>query len=295
MRPSPSESATLFKIGTKKKGNDGNMYIITKTKSGVKRWTKYKGSVNTNNTFVLSAIKNFYDNTRKKWNIRCRRNNSDLEVLSLHINSKELMIEFKNKIFTKTKKLIKLSNLGIHISNGDSNIFLEIGHKDKTYNYFIEIDATKLKNTDILLNILSKYDKKKHYKHGMVDGMQQDSLDKTKGHHYGNLCLMTVKRIKKCKLGEKYYIVHGQLWNSDYTGKYSIKVIEYTGDWFDDLYVPFKYVGKGKNDFMVINCVSKFDNFCSTGSGQDPVHFITKWNPKFKIPSTLPKAKLFKC
>jgi hypothetical protein len=41
-RPSPAESATLFEIGTIKKGNDGNMWIITETKSGVKRWSKVK-------------------------------------------------------------------------------------------------------------------------------------------------------------------------------------------------------------------------------------------------------------
>lgn len=45
-RPSPSESATLFNIGYKKKGNDGNMYVIIK--SGMtKRWKKIQtgGSV----------------------------------------------------------------------------------------------------------------------------------------------------------------------------------------------------------------------------------------------------------
>ena len=36
-RPSPSESATQFKEGTKKKGNDGNMYIISVNKNGVKK------------------------------------------------------------------------------------------------------------------------------------------------------------------------------------------------------------------------------------------------------------------
>ena len=41
-RPSPSESATKFKVGTKKKGNDGNMWIIVKNKNGVKRWSKIK-------------------------------------------------------------------------------------------------------------------------------------------------------------------------------------------------------------------------------------------------------------
>ena len=39
-RPSPSESATEFKEGTKKKGNDGNMYIIAVDKNGVKRWKR---------------------------------------------------------------------------------------------------------------------------------------------------------------------------------------------------------------------------------------------------------------
>ena len=41
-RPSPSESATKFKVGRKKKGNDGNMWIIVENKNGVKRWSKSK-------------------------------------------------------------------------------------------------------------------------------------------------------------------------------------------------------------------------------------------------------------
>ena len=39
-RPSPSESATLFKVNTKKKGNDGKMYVVVVNKNGVKRWKK---------------------------------------------------------------------------------------------------------------------------------------------------------------------------------------------------------------------------------------------------------------
>ena len=39
-RPSPSESATLYKIGQKKKGNDGNLYVVIETKNKVKRWKK---------------------------------------------------------------------------------------------------------------------------------------------------------------------------------------------------------------------------------------------------------------
>ena len=40
MRPSPAESATLFPIGTKKVGNDGNVWIIKKNINGTHRWAK---------------------------------------------------------------------------------------------------------------------------------------------------------------------------------------------------------------------------------------------------------------
>ena len=40
MRKGPEESATLFSVGIKKKGNDGNMWMIVKNKNGVKRWQK---------------------------------------------------------------------------------------------------------------------------------------------------------------------------------------------------------------------------------------------------------------
>ncbi len=39
-RKSPTESATLFTLGTIMKGNDGNMWIITETKTNIKRWKK---------------------------------------------------------------------------------------------------------------------------------------------------------------------------------------------------------------------------------------------------------------
>ena len=41
-RPSPTESATLYKIGTIKIGNDGNKWIISESSNGVKRWKLYK-------------------------------------------------------------------------------------------------------------------------------------------------------------------------------------------------------------------------------------------------------------
>jgi hypothetical protein len=43
IRKSPSESATMFSVGTVKKGNDGNMWKIIATASGVHRWSKVQG------------------------------------------------------------------------------------------------------------------------------------------------------------------------------------------------------------------------------------------------------------
>lgn len=43
-RPSPSASATLYAIGTKKKGGDGNTWIIKEDKNKTKRWGLHKKS-----------------------------------------------------------------------------------------------------------------------------------------------------------------------------------------------------------------------------------------------------------
>jgi len=42
LRKGPSESATKFKIGTIKKGNDNNMWKIVVNKKGIQRWVKTK-------------------------------------------------------------------------------------------------------------------------------------------------------------------------------------------------------------------------------------------------------------
>ena len=39
-RPSPSVGASTQKLNTKMRGNDGNMYKVIRTSSGVRRWVK---------------------------------------------------------------------------------------------------------------------------------------------------------------------------------------------------------------------------------------------------------------
>lgn len=42
LRPSPTESATLFRAGTVRTGNDGSAWVVTATKAGVQRWQRQR-------------------------------------------------------------------------------------------------------------------------------------------------------------------------------------------------------------------------------------------------------------
>ena len=70
IRQGPTESATLFSEGTTKMGNDGNMWIIVVTESGVHRWSRIKnqtskpGKPNSKSGKTNKTIKNktsFYE------------------------------------------------------------------------------------------------------------------------------------------------------------------------------------------------------------------------------------------
>lgn len=56
-RPSPTESATVFEIGTKRRGNDGNMYIVKTDKNGKYRWAKHAEETIVNKEIVEKAPK----------------------------------------------------------------------------------------------------------------------------------------------------------------------------------------------------------------------------------------------
>lgn len=74
-RQGPSESANNFALGTKKRGNDGNMWIIIQTKNS-KRWSK----VNENKLQKTKKTKNKKNNQTNNQN-KTKKN-------SIHINKK---------------------------------------------------------------------------------------------------------------------------------------------------------------------------------------------------------------
>ena len=58
VRQGPTESATLFSEGTTKRGNDGNMWTIVVTDSGVHRWSRVKNKTVKNKTLKNKTVKN---------------------------------------------------------------------------------------------------------------------------------------------------------------------------------------------------------------------------------------------
>lgn len=64
-RKGPSESATLFAIGTKKKGNDGNMWIIIQDKNKIKKWKKILKGGNGDYLHKYTKYKLKYFNLKK--------------------------------------------------------------------------------------------------------------------------------------------------------------------------------------------------------------------------------------
>jgi hypothetical protein len=55
-RKGPSSSATKSSVGTKKKGNDGNMWKIVKNKNGTKRWLKMSNVTLKNRTKHIQDV-----------------------------------------------------------------------------------------------------------------------------------------------------------------------------------------------------------------------------------------------
>ena len=132
-RKGPSESATKFKKGTKRRGNDGNMWVIASTSSGTQRWQKInvlkkknstKKTKNTiANTNDLRQLKKKYSvsiNGSKKemanglWTVRGESMSSEdiqhiLPILD-NINKKEaekLLQRRNTNVITNYKKMWK--------------------------------------------------------------------------------------------------------------------------------------------------------------------------------------------
>lgn len=105
VRQGPSESATIFPVGTKKRGNDGNMWIIIQTKNS-KRWSKVNKTKKTNNQ--ENNQKNNQNKT-KKYTIKKSKKN-DISVDKLRQLLKKYNTSFSGSKEAMAQKLFRLNS-----------------------------------------------------------------------------------------------------------------------------------------------------------------------------------------
>lgn len=153
MRQGPEQSATKFKIGTKKRGNDGNMWVIVKTKTS-KRWSKNK-TLKTSKTLKIKKKKTKSKRTSFK-STSVWGKNKPLEKFWRELASgKKMVIVYKSKPYkietlpngpATYKKLIaeyeqdpSISALLTSNMSGDSyEVYLYPRAKDKTVDEVIK-------------------------------------------------------------------------------------------------------------------------------------------------------------
>ena len=164
-RKSPEKSATLYKIGTKKKGNDGNTWIIVENKNNIKKWQLYKkiqnhnkndtkkNSINTNNTKKSSINTN---NTKKssrniKKNSRNIKKNDTKEstkennIISNNDTKKISLDKLYDNIYNKP--IIKKNNWNKWLENCDNDLINFINKIRNSYKVF---DNFKIKVVEVI-------------------------------------------------------------------------------------------------------------------------------------------------
>jgi hypothetical protein len=142
---SPSESATLYKVGAKKTGNDGNKWIIAENTNGVKRWKLYKKETPEKKTIkkvkenpyypqIYIYIEFKYDNndeqnvlvdyftkiTNKKYKFAWEYGSDYMMVNIYKFYDKKIITEIKK--FLKTKKFVKSFNINHSYEDEDGEI-----------------------------------------------------------------------------------------------------------------------------------------------------------------------------
>jgi hypothetical protein len=135
-RQAPQESANNFALGTKKRGNDGNMWIIIQTKNS-KRWSK----VNENKLQKTKKTKNQKNNQKnnqnktKKYTIHKSKKN-DISVDKLRQLLKKYDASFNGSKEAMAQKLFKLRQATIE--SNDLELIYNLLDKGQ------KIKATKL-------------------------------------------------------------------------------------------------------------------------------------------------------
>ena len=131
-RQGPSDSATIFPVGTKKRGNDGNNWIVIQTKTS-KRWSK----VNENKLQKTSKTSKTSKTTNKTKNYTIKKSKkNDISVDKLRQLLKKYSASFNGSKEAMAQKLFRLRRATIE--SADLELIYNLLDKGQ------KIKATKL-------------------------------------------------------------------------------------------------------------------------------------------------------
>lgn len=120
-RKGPTESATKFSVGVKKKGNDGNDWIIIKTSSGTHRWKKFGNKTKSKSKRKISKRwRKVEKDSESAWG----KNRKLEEFWRKLASGKEVVLVYENdkkQIYTMPKTHTAKSNKYKELEN-DNNI-----------------------------------------------------------------------------------------------------------------------------------------------------------------------------
>ena len=124
-RKGPTDSATKYKVGTKKMGNDGNMWVIISTQSGTHRWKK----IGNNTTMKKKSRTNSTSTSTSTSSIKTVKTNGDISVEQLK------KLKKKYSVTTNGSKKDIASGLwrvrGRAMETGDIEMILPLLHRDQ--------------------------------------------------------------------------------------------------------------------------------------------------------------------
>jgi hypothetical protein len=125
VRQGPSESATIFPVGTIKRGNDGNNWIVIQTKTS-KRWSK----VNENKLQKTKKTSNKTSNKTKTKNYTIKKSKkNDISVDKLRQLLKKYNASFSGSKEAMAQKLFRLNSSTIE--SADLELIYNLLDKDQ--------------------------------------------------------------------------------------------------------------------------------------------------------------------
>ena len=153
VRKGPSSSASKFSVGTKKKGNDGNIWKIVQNKNGTKRWLKIS-----NNKSKTKKSRRLYKLKKKLESVWGKNKNLEKFWRKLALGKEVILIYTNGKIenFAMPKTYSAKSNKYNDLEN-DNNIKAIITSAQSSDSYELLYKKVKNKTPQQIIKNYKKY------------------------------------------------------------------------------------------------------------------------------------------